>query len=59
MSLKQELERDPGASVRIKLGGPGSLDILADGKLVFSKQQTGRVPTAAEVRACLKKVAPS
>ena len=58
MGLKQELEKDPGAPVRIKMGGPGSLDVFADGRLVFSKKQTGRVPTAAEIRACLKKVAP-
>ena len=56
--LKQELEKDPGVPVRIRLGGPGSLDVLADGKLVFSKKQTGRLPSAAEIRACLKKVAP-
>jgi hypothetical protein len=34
---------------RITFGGLGQLDVRVDGKLVFSKKQAGRSPTAAEV----------
>jgi hypothetical protein len=34
---------------RIKWGGLGQLDVLIDGKVVFSKKQAGRSPTAAEI----------
>ena len=33
----------------IKWGGFGQLDVIVDGKLVFSKKQAGRSPTAAEI----------
>ena len=33
----------------IKWGGFGQLDVVVDGKLVFSKKQVGRSPTAAEI----------
>lgn len=56
MSLKQELEKDPGAAVKISWGSPGSFDVYSDGKLIFSKKQTGRLPTVQEIRACLRKV---
>jgi len=34
-------------------GGKGQYDVLADGKLVFSKEQQGRFPEHAEIRALL------
>jgi hypothetical protein len=34
---------------RIRAGGAGQLDVLIDGKLVFSKKQAGRSPTAADI----------
>jgi hypothetical protein len=34
---------------RIKWGGLGQLDVLIDGKVVFSKKQAGRSPTAADI----------
>lgn len=55
MGLKSELERDPGVPVKIRMGAPGSLDVYSDGKLIFSKKQTGRLPSAAEIRACLRR----
>ncbi|HEU5451151.1 MAG TPA: Rdx family protein [Terriglobales bacterium] len=55
MSLKSELEKDPGVPVNIRWGGPGSFDVYSDGKLIFSKKQTGRLPSAAEIRACLRR----
>lgn len=34
---------------RITWGGFGALDVLIDGKLVFSKKQAGRSPTSADI----------
>ena len=34
---------------KLRLGGLGQLDVIVDGKLVFSKKQSGRSPTAAEI----------
>jgi len=49
VSLKGELERSVGISPRIRWGGFGQLDVLVDGKVVFSKQAAGRMPTPGEV----------
>jgi len=42
-------------SPRIKWGGMGQLDVLVDGRLVFSKKQTGRMPTAQELVALIRR----
>jgi hypothetical protein len=34
-------------------GSKGQYDVIADGKLVFSKAETGRFPEDGEVRAVL------
>jgi predicted Rdx family selenoprotein len=34
-------------------GGTGQYDVIADGRLVFSKAETGRFPESGEVRAAL------
>ena len=39
VGLKQELEHSLGVSPSIRWGGPGQLDVLVDGKLVFSKNR--------------------
>ena len=49
VGLKQELERSLGISPTIRWGGPGQLDVLVDGKLVFSKKSAGRMPVAGEL----------
>ncbi len=49
MSLRDELARDLGVKPRIRFGGFGQLDVRVDGKLVFSKKQAGRSPTAADI----------
>lgn len=49
MSLKESIERELRIPTRIRLGAPGSLDILADGEKIYSKKQTGRLPSAEEV----------
>ena len=42
-------------SPRIKWGGMGQLDVLVDGRLVFSKKQAGRMPTSQELVALIRR----
>lgn len=35
--------------VRVRMGGPGSLDVFYKGQQIFSKKQTGRMPTPKEL----------
>jgi predicted Rdx family selenoprotein len=44
---------DTGHEASIEEGAKGQYDVLADGALVFSKQQVGRFPEHAEIRALL------
>ena len=58
MSLKSELETELGVPVRVRAGVPGSLNVILNGETIFSKKQSGRFPTAAElVRAVREKTA--
>ena len=52
-SLAAELNDEPGHEATIEEGGKGQFDVLADGKLVFSKQQEGRFPEGSEIRESL------
>jgi len=49
VSLRDDLSRTLGVTPRIRFGGFGQLDVMVDGKVVFSKRQAGRSPTAAEI----------
>jgi predicted Rdx family selenoprotein len=49
VSLRNDLSRSLGITPRIRFGGFGQLDVMVDGKVVFSKKQAGRSPTAAEI----------
>jgi hypothetical protein len=49
VGLKRELEQTLGVSPIIRWGGPGQLDVLADGKLIFSKKSAGRLPAPGEL----------
>jgi selT/selW/selH-like putative selenoprotein len=51
--LAAEIERQIGVKPRLVRGDSGVFDVSADGALVFSKKQTGRFPTEAEVLAAL------
>jgi hypothetical protein len=42
------------SSPKIRFGGFGSLDVMVDGKIVFSKEQAGRTPIAAEIVRIIK-----
>jgi selT/selW/selH-like putative selenoprotein len=49
VSLKQNIEGQLKIPTRIRLGGPGALDVFIDGQKVYSKKQTGRSPTVDEI----------
>jgi len=42
-----------GHEASIEEGTKGQYDVLADGELIFSKQNEGRFPEGAEIRAAL------
>jgi hypothetical protein len=56
VSLKQDIERELGIPVRIKMGGPGSLNVFANGKKIFSYQESHRHPKSAEIISALRKL---
>lgn len=49
VSLKESIEGKLRIPTRIRLGGPGALDVFVDGQRIYSKKQTGRLPTADEI----------
>ena len=49
MSLKESVEAKLKIPTRIRFGGPGALDVFLDGQKIYSKKQTGRLPTAEEI----------
>jgi predicted Rdx family selenoprotein len=49
VSLKTSIEDELQIPTRIRMGPPGALDVLLDGRTIYSKKQTGRLPTAGEV----------
>jgi hypothetical protein len=57
VSLKQDIERELKIPVKIKMGSPGSLNVIVDGKTIYSKSETGRMPTSAELIAKLRQQA--
>ena len=49
VSLKESIEGELKIPTRIRLGGPGALDVFVDRQKIYSKKQTGRLPTADEI----------
>jgi len=47
--------KEAGHDASIEEGGKGQYDVLADGELVFSKQDEGRFPDAREVLSLLSR----
>ena len=54
MSLKQSIEAKLRIPTRVRLGGPGGLDVFVDKQKIYSKKQTGRLPTADEIIALIR-----
>ena len=53
-SLQKDLAKTFDVTPKIKMGGQGQLDVIVDGKVVFSRQQAGRFPTAEEIVEAVK-----
>jgi hypothetical protein len=49
VSLKEGIEGKLKIPTQIRLGGPGSLDVFVDKQKIYSKKQTGRLPTVEEI----------
>jgi hypothetical protein len=49
VGLKRELQQSLGVTPSIRWGTPGQLDVLVDGKLVFSKKSAKRMPVPGEL----------
>lgn len=54
MSLQKGLESSLGVKPKIRWGSTGQLDVIVDGAVVYSAQETGRIPTTEEIVAILK-----
>ena len=54
MSLKESIERELAIPTRIRLGAPGALDIFVDGQRIYSKKETGRLPSSEEIVTLLR-----
>ena len=49
-----ELQEGLGEEAQLIEGGGGIFDVKVDGKLIYSKQQTGRFPESGEVLKLIK-----
>jgi Rdx family len=49
VSLKASIESKLKIPTRIRFGQPGGLDVFVDGQKIYSKKQTGRLPTGDEI----------
>jgi len=49
VSLKESIEGELKIPTRIRLGGPGVLDVFVDKQKIYSKKHTGPLPTADEI----------
>ena len=52
-SLAAELNAETEHEAVAEEGAKGQYDVLADGTVIYSKQQIGRFPDHAEIRALL------
>lgn len=53
--MAEELQKAFGVKANLIPGSEGAFDVIADGKLVFSKYETGRFPQEGEVANKLKR----
>lgn len=49
MRLREELHATLGVPARIRWGGLGELTVTVDGRAVYSRRQTGRMPEPGEI----------
>jgi hypothetical protein len=49
VSLKESIENKLRIPTRIRMGAPGALDVFVDSQRIYSKKQSGRLPTPDEI----------
>ena len=54
MSLKESIEGNLKIPTRIRLGGPGALDVFVDKQKIYSKKQSGRLPAPDEIISLIR-----
>ena len=54
VGLQRELQRSLGVTPSIRWGGPGQLDVLVDGTVIFSKKTAGRMPAPGEIERLIR-----
>ena len=54
MRLADEIRRATGVTPRIRMGGFGALDVLVDGRVVFSKKTEGRLLPPGDIAGRVK-----
>ncbi len=47
--MAEEIEKELGLKAELIPGKPNSFDVIVDGKLIFSKFETGRFPYQGEI----------
>lgn len=57
--MTAEIGAEFGTQAELIKGSGGVFDVTADGKLIYSKHQTGRFPENAEVLQALHKLSKS
>jgi selT/selW/selH-like putative selenoprotein len=54
VSLAESIEREAGTQSELVRGDNGIFDVEVDGRRIYSKHQTGRVPQHEEILAQLR-----
>ena len=54
MRLADEIKRVTGTAPRIRLGGFGVLDVIVDGRVVYSRKGEGRLLPPGEIAGRVK-----
>jgi len=54
VSLKESIEGELKIPTRIRLGGPGALDVFVDKQKIYSKKEAGRLPATEEIMRLIR-----
>ena len=49
MSLKSRIEAELGLPTRLRIGPPGSLAVIVNGRQIYSKKKSEHLPAADEI----------
>jgi predicted Rdx family selenoprotein len=52
------MEREFSVPIRMRMGGPGALNVFVDGEQIYSKKRIGRLPSADELIKLIRARAP-